>query len=313
MSELNLTDIKGIGPASAEKLKEAGFATVEAIAVAPARTLSEVLGVSEERAARIAEYARKLLGIKFTTAEEVYEKRMKINFISTGSRALDDMFGGGIETQAVTEFVGEFGVGKTQLCHQLCVMVQLPPEEGGLSGKAIYIDTEGTFRPERIIQIAEYRGLDPREALRNIVYARAYNSDHQMLLVKEAEPIIQSENVKLLVVDSLVSYFRSEYPGRENLAVRQQKLNRHVHQLLRVADIYNLAVVVTNQVIADPSAFIGNPLRPAGGNIVAHGCTYRVWIRKGKDNRRIARIFDSPKHPEVEAVFQITEHGIVDL
>ena len=313
MSELNLTDIKGIGPASAEKLKEAGFATVEAIAVAPARTLSEVLGVSEERAARIAEYARKLLGIKFTTAEEVYEKRMKINFISTGSRALDDMFGGGIETQAVTEFVGEFGVGKTQLCHQLCVMVQLPPEEGGLSGKAIYVDTEGTFRPERIIQIAEYRGLDPREALRNIVYARAYNSDHQMLLVKEAEPIIQSENVKLLVVDSLVSYFRSEYPGRENLAVRQQKLNRHVHQLLRVADIYNLAVVVTNQVIADPSAFIGNPLRPAGGNIVAHGCTYRVWIRKGKDNRRIARIFDSPKHPEVEAVFQITEHGIVDL
>ena len=313
MSELDLTDIKGIGPASAEKLKEAGFATVEAIAVAPARILSEVLGVSEERAARIAEYARKLLGIKFTTAEEVYEKRMKINFISTGSKALDDMFGGGIETQAVTEFVGEFGVGKTQLCHQLCVMVQLPPDRGGLSGKAIYIDTEGTFRPERIIQIAEYRGLDPREALRNIIYARAYNSDHQMLLVKEAEPIIQSEGVKLLVVDSLVSYFRSEYPGRENLAVRQQKLNRHVHQLLRVADIYNLAVIVTNQVIADPTAFIGNPLRPAGGNIVAHGCTYRVWIRKGKDNRRIARIFDSPKHPEVEAVFQITEYGVVDL
>jgi len=314
IESIELEDIEGLGRVTAEKLRNAGIYSIKDLATSSVMEIGNIIG-SEHRAKMLILNAQKLLsrGRFFITAKEYYEERQKINQISTGCKSLDELLEGGIETKAITELIGEFGAGKTQLCHQLCVMVQLPPEEGGLSGKAIYIDTEGTFRPERIIQIAEYRGLDPREALRNIVYARAYNSDHQMLLVKEAEPIIQSENVKLLVVDSLVSYFRSEYPGRENLAVRQQKLNRHVHQLLRVADIYNLAVVVTNQVIADPSAFIGNPLRPAGGNIVAHGCTYRVWIRKGKDNRRIARIFDSPKHPEVEAVFQITEHGIVDL
>jgi len=308
-----LTDVKGVSSIAAERLKEAGIDSIEALAVTPARVLAEILGVSEDKAARIAQSARELLGVRFLTAEEYFKKRSKVSYISTGCRALDDILGGGVETQSVTEFVGEFGAGKTQLCHQLSVMVQLPIEEGGLNGKAIYIDTEGTFRPERIVQMAEYRGLDPKQALRNIIYARAYTSDHQMLLVDEATKIIEEENVRLLVVDSLVGHFRAEYPGRENLAFRQQKLNRHVHQLLRIADIYDVAVVVTNQVIADPDSLIENPLRPAGGNIVAHGCTYRIWLRKSKGNRRIAVIFDSPKHPEVEAVFMIVEQGVVDV
>jgi len=313
MTEHEITDIRGVGKATAQKLKEAGFTTVESIAVTPARVLAEVLGISEERAARIAQAARELLGIRFITAEEYWDKRQNVQYISTGCKALDDLLGGGIETQAVTEFVGEFGAGKTQLCHQLCVMVQLPLEKGGLNAKAVYIDTEGTFRPERIIQIAEYRELDPRQALRNIIYARAYSSDHQMLLVDELKEIVPRENIKLIVVDSLISHFRSEYPGRENLAVRQQKLNRHVHQLIKLADVYNLAVVVTNQVLANPEAFFGDSTRPAGGHVVAHGCTYRIWLRKSKDGRRIAKIFDSPKHPESEAVFMITEAGIVDI
>ena len=233
--------------------------------------------------------------------------------ISTGCRSLDDMLGGGVETGAVTEFVGEFGTGKTQICHQLSVTVQLPADMGGLEAGAIYIDTEGTFRPERIIQIASYRGIEPKKALKNIIYARAYNSDHQILLIDEVRKIIPEKNIRLLILDSLVGHFRSEYPGREFLAVRQQKLNKHVHQLLEIADIFNIAVVVTNQVLSVPDTFFGNPLRPAGGNIVAHGCTYRVWLRKGKDNRRLARIFDSPSHPEVEVVFQITENGVEDV
>jgi len=313
MSSLSLIQIKGIGPVLAEKLREAGFTTVESVAVAPARLLADVLGISEEKAAKIAQAARELLGIKFVTAEEYYKERCKISYISTGCKALDEMLGGGIETGAITEFVGEFGTGKTQICHQLCVMVQLPPEKGGLSAGAVYIDTEGTFRPERIIQIARYRGLDTKQALQNIIYARAYNSDHQMLLVDELRKIIPEKNIKLVVIDNLVSHFRAEYPGREYLALRQQKLNKHVHQLLRLADIYDVAVVVTNQVVANPDVIFGNPLRPAGGNIVAHGCTYRIWLRRGQNNRRIARIFDSPKHPEVEVVFAITENGIEDV
>jgi DNA repair protein RadA len=227
-------------------------------------------------------------------------------------KALDSLLLGGVETGAVTEFVGEFGSGKTQLCHQLAVMVQLPEDRGGLGAKAVYIDTENTFRPERIAQIAKARGLDPGQALQNIFYARAYSSDHQMILVDHVRSIVRQHNVGLVIVDSLLAHFRAEFPGRENLAERQQKLGRHIADLLRLADAYGVAVVVTNQVMASPDAFVGNPLRPAGGNIVAHGSTYRVWLRKSKENVRIAKIFDSPYHPEGEASFRITAEGLVD-
>ena len=200
----------------------------------------------------------------------------------------------------------------TQFCHQLAVMVQLPEERGGLSARAIYLDTENTFRPERVLQIAKFRGLDPHKALRNILYARAYSSDHQMMLINEAKKWIKEKNVRLIIIDSLISHFRAEYPGRENLAERQQKLNQHIAQLLRVADLYEVAVVVTNQVLAQPDVFFGNPLKPAGGNVVAHSATYRLWIRKSKENVRIARVFDSPYHPEREATFRIAEEGITD-
>ena len=313
-AEYDLEDIEGVGRVTAEKLRKFGYYTVKDIAYASVHELAEVLG-SEDRARSIIYSAQKLLGggKMFITAKEYYEQRRSISYISTGCKALDELLEGGIETRAITEFIGEFGAGKTQICHQLCVMVQLPPEKGGLNAGAVYIDTEGTFRPERIIQIARYRGLDTKQALQNIIYARAYNSDHQMLLVDELRKIIPEKNIKLVVIDNLVSHFRAEYPGREYLALRQQKLNKHVHQLLRLADIYDVAVVVTNQVVANPDVIFGNPLRPAGGNIVAHGCTYRIWLRRGQNNRRIARIFDSPKHPEVEVVFAITENGIEDV
>ena len=309
----DLEDLEGVGRITAEKLRNSGFYSIRDIAYASARELAEVVG-SEERALSLIRQAQRLIGGRmFITAKEYYERRRSISIISTGVKALDELLDGGIETQAITEFIGEFGAGKTQLCHQLAVMVQLPPSRGGLGASALYVDTEGTFRPERIVAMAEYRGLDPSEALDRIVYARAYNSDHQMLIVDEAKKIIEEHDIKLLIVDSLVGHFRAEYPGRENLAARQQKLNRHISQLMRIASVYDVAVVVTNQVIAAPDVFFGNPLRPAGGNIVAHGCTYRVWIRKGKEGKRIARIIDSPKHAEKEAVFLISEEGVVDI
>jgi DNA repair protein RadA len=307
-----LRDIEGIGPATEAKLKEAGYLTIESIAAASAKEIADLTGLSLDKAMEITKAARQALGISFITADEFYQKRQAVGYISTGSRALDNLLGGGIETKAVTELIGEFGSGKTQLCHQLSVNVQLPKEKGGLNGKAAYIDTEGTFRPERIIQMAQAKGLDPKNTLNNIIYARAYNSDHQVLLIRELRERIPEENIKLVVIDSLVSHFRSEYPGRENLVVRQQKLNKHVHDLLTIAEIYDVAVVVTNQIVSSPDVFFGNPNKPAGGNIVAHGCTYRIVIRKSKENKRIARILDSPMHPEVETVFAISEEGITD-
>jgi len=311
--DYDLTDVRGIGPATAEKLRGAGITSVEMLAITPVRTLVEVAGLSEDKALELVKAARELIQIKFMKASEYLEKRKQVGFLTTGCKALDDLLMGGIETQAMTELVGEYGVGKTQLCHQLCVTVQLPKDKGGLAGSALYVDTEGTFRPERILQIADRFRLDGKKVLDNIIYARAYNSDHQMLIIEEAADVIKENNVKLIVVDSLIGHFRGEYLGRETLALRQQRLNKHIHQLLRLADIYNLAVVVTNQVLANPEAFFGNPQKPAGGNILAHGSTYRIWLRKGKENKRIARIFDSPKHPEAEAVFTITDKGVVDV
>ena len=262
---------------------------------------------------RLTGRVRVVLSPRTSTAAEVAERRRGLERLSTGSSRLDELLGGGLEVGYITELVGEYGAGKTQLCHQLAVMVQLPREEGGLEAKALYIDTEGTFRPERIVSIARYRGIDPEQALENIIYARAYNSDHQMLLVDEAKKLIDEENIKIVLVDSLIAHFRAEYPGRENLAARQQKLNKHIMQLARLAAVYDVAVVVTNQVLAAPDVFFGNPLKPAGGNVVAHGCTYRIWLRKGKEGKRIARIIDSPKHAEKEAVFLIADEGVVDV
>nr|5QUL_A Chain A, RadA [Pyrococcus furiosus]5QUL_B Chain B, RadA [Pyrococcus furiosus] len=224
-----------------------------------------------------------------------------IGRISTGSKSLDKLLGGGIETQAITEVFGEFGSGKTQLAHTLAVMVQLPPEEGGLNGSVMWIDTENTFRPERIREIAQNRGLDPDEVLKHIAYARAFNSNHQMLLVQQAEDMIKEllntdRPVKLLIVDSLTSHFRSEYA----LAERQQKLAKHLADLHRLANLYDIAVFVTNQVQAN------------GGHILAHSATLRVYLRKGKGGKRIARLIDAPHLPEGEAVFSITEKGIED-
>lgn len=308
-----LEDVEGVGPATVEKLKAAGIMSVEALAVAPTRQLIEIADLTEEKASTITRNARALLNIKFSTAKDVLSKRNNIGYLTTGSKAIDTLLGKGLETQALTELIGEFGSGKTQLCHEMCVTVQLPLDRGGLGARALYIDTEGTFRPERIINIATAFGLNSDDVLNNIIYARAFNSDHQMLLAEEAFTLVPTNNVRLVVVDSVITHFRSEYPGRESLAPRQQKLNRHIHQLLRMADIYNAAVVLTNQIQATPDVFFGNPNKPAGGNILAHGSTYRIWLRKSKENRRIARIIDSPLHPESECIFAITTNGIIDV
>jgi DNA repair protein RadA len=311
--QMDITDIKGVGAATATKLKEAGFTTVEALAVTPIRELVENAGVGEETAVQMQQRAREILGLDFMTAMELFEKRSKAKRITTGSKNIDKLLGGGIETQSMTEFIGEFGAGKSQISMQLCITSQQPTEQGGLGGKVLFVDTEGTFSPERIHNIATAKGLDANKVLENIIYARCYNSDHQMLIVDKAFKIVEEEGVKLVRVDSLISHFRGEYVGRESLAERQQKLNRHIHKLLRLAEVYNLAVVVTNQIQSNPQAFFGDPNRPAGGNILAHASTHRLYIRKGKANTRVIRIIDSPYLPEEATRFMITGSGVEDV
>jgi len=474
-----IEDLPGVGPATAEKLREAGYDSFESIAVASPLELKEIAGIGEGAALKIIQVAREVANIgTFMRADEYAERRAKIQKLTTGSKNLDKLLGGGMETQAITEFFGEFGSGKcfakdtivmykykgkwveepieemyerfkslatpykidngymidlkgvyvktytgdnieivsanhiykekvkrilmielddgnilkitavhpllvdnkgeekwiragnvsegdylvkfvgkkkmrvkivkkewvdyndwvydivvpethnfiapnglvlhnTQVAHTIAVTAQMPVEDGGLHGSVIWIDTENTFRPERIRQIAEGRGLNPDEVLKRIYVSRAFNSNHQMLLVEKAEEIIKELKdtdypVKLIVVDSLMAHFRSEYVGRGSLAERQQKLSKHLADLHRLADLYDIVVYVTNQVQAKPDAFFGDPTRPVGGHILAHSATFRVYLRKGKQGKRVARLIDSPYLPEGEAIFRITERGAED-
>lgn len=305
--------LPGVGEATLNKLIKAGFSSLESIAYTPPRIIKDESGLGDKTIEKLIKASMEQLGLGFKSAEAIWEHRKNIARVTTGSQELDDVLHGGVETGSVIEFFGEFRTGKTQIMHQLCVNVQLPKEKGGLEGRALYIDTEGTFRPERIIQMSEGLDLDYKEVLKNIIYGRAYNSDHQILLVKEATNLIKEKNIKLIVIDSLIGHFRSEYIGRGTLATRQQTINAHLHDLLRLCDIYpDLAIVLTNQVQSKPDTFYGNPLRATGGNIVAHGSTIRIYLRKGKGEQRIAKVIDAPHLPEGEAVFSILESGISD-
>ncbi len=314
----SIIDLPGVGPATATKLADAGYATLEAIAVATPQEIVSACGIPITTAQRIIKAAREALDIRFKTALDLKKEREGIQKITTGSKSLDDLLGGGVELKTITEFFGEYGTGKTQICHQLAVNVQLPIEKGGLSRegepvRAVYVDTEGTFRWERIEYMSKRWGLDPEKVMENIFYIRALNSDHQMAIVDELFEIVSEKNIKLVVIDSITSHFRAEYPGRENLAMRQQKLNRHLHQLSRLADIYSLAVVVTNQVMARPDVFYGDPTQAVGGHVLYHAPGVRVQLKKSRGNKRIARIVDAPHLPESETVFAITDYGIMDI
>ncbi len=309
----NIQDLPGVGGTTTKKLQEAGYSSLQAIAMTPPAQLQEDCALGEKTCEKIVQAAREALNIGFQTADVVWEKRKNIRKISTGSHGLDELIGGGVETGALTEFFGEYRTGKTQIMHQLCVNVQKPVEEGGLNGGALYIDTEATFRPERIVQIANAQGMDYKKVLKNITYARAYNSDHQVILVKDAPRIITEHNIKLVIIDSVITHFRSEFIGRGTLAKRQGILNLHLHNLHRLAEIYNLPVVITNQVQAKPDTLFGDPNQATGGHILAHAGTIRVYLKKGKGDERIAKLIDSPNLPQGETVFVIHEEGIKDV
>lgn len=309
---LQIEDLPGVGPNTADKLKEAGFREINLIAAASPAELKDAAGLGERASTNIILAAKDSLNIRFNTGLEMLEKRKLVKRITTGSKALDNLLGGGIESQAISEFYGEFGSGKTQIVHQVAVNVQLPENKGGLGKGAIFIDTENTFRPERIIQMAEGQGLDSDAILENIQVARAYNSADQILWAEKASEMAQDGDIGLIIVDSLTSHFRSDYVGRGTLADRQQKLNRHMHTLQKAGDVNNLAVVLTNQVMARPDVFFGDPTAPIGGHIVGHTSTFRVYLRKSKGGKRVARLVDSPSLPDGEAIFSVETKGLQD-
>jgi DNA repair protein RadA len=304
-----LEDLPGIGPATVAKLKEIGFKTVESLGTAAVAELVAA-GIGEPMAEKVIEAARKSMAITFVRGDELVEIRKNVRRLTTGCSSMDRLLNGGIETQSLTEFYGEFGSGKSQMCHQLCVTVQLGEAQGGLNGSVLYIDTEATFRPERVMQIAPRFGVKPEDVLKGIVYAEAYTSNHQTVLLENADEVIKENDVRLIIVDSVMSHFRSEYLGREMLAPRQQQLNKHLHKLMRLSRAFNAAAVITNQVMASPDAFFSKAVSPVGGHILGHMSHSRIFLRKGRGNIRIAKLTASPSLPEGEVPMRITERGM---
>ena len=337
----DLETLPGVGPATADKLRDAGFESFQSIAVASPGELSNTADVGESTAADVISAARDAADVGgFESGADVLRRREEIGKLTWGVEAVDDLLGGGVETQSITEVYGEFGAGKSQVTHELAVTVQLPEEHGGLEGRAVFVDSEDTFRPERIddmvrglsderIQAAmdqrEIEGSpDDEEATEALVeafldkihVAKAFNSNHQILLAEKASDIASEYDdtdwpVRMVCVDSLTAHFRAEYVGRGELAPRQQKLNKHLHDLARVANLHNAAVVVTNQVQSNPDSFFGDPTKPIGGNILGHKSTFRLYLRKSKGTKRIVRLVDAPNLPDGEAVMRVENGGLM--
>eukprot|EP01064_Diplonema_japonicum_P027722 TRINITY_DN4070_c0_g1_i2.p1 TRINITY_DN4070_c0_g1~~TRINITY_DN4070_c0_g1_i2.p1 ORF type:complete len:356 (+),score=111.60 TRINITY_DN4070_c0_g1_i2:53-1120(+) len=303
----------GLKASDIKLLMDNAFFTVESVAYAPRKRLTQIKGLSDAKVDRIKAEVDKIIPLGFCTATEYHEARKNILSITTGSRELDKLLGGGFETGSITEIFGEFRTGKTQLCHTLCVTCQLPIEKSGGEGRALYIDTEGTFRPQRLRDIAKRYELDPDDVLDNIAYGKAHNTDHQNQLLIQAAAMMSENRYALIVVDSATALYRTDYTGRGELAARQQHLGQFLRALTNLAEEYGIAVVITNQVVATPDAMPGtSALKPIGGNIMAHASTTRLYLRKGARENRLCKIFDSPSLPEGEAPFAIFEDGIGD-
>ncbi|MBP2133914.1 DNA repair protein RadA [Methanomicrobium sp. W14] len=321
MTEHEIEDLPGVGPTTADKLRDAGYCTIEGIATASYADLAEAAEIGESTAKKMIKEARKMADIGgFRTGIAVLDERKKVKKLSTLVPEFDELLGGGLETMSIIEFYGEFGSGKSQISHQMAVNAQLPEDVGGLNGSVVYVDTENTFRPERIRQMVEGLELDmeipaAEEFLEHIHVAEAFSSDHQMLLVDSirelASELRDSEKpVRLVIVDSLMAHFRAEYSGRGTLSVRQQKLNKYMYDLAKIAREYNSVVVVTNQVQSNPAVFFGDPTKPTGGNIVGHASKFRIYLRKSKGGKRVAKLVDSPDQPEGEAAFVVEMAGL---
>ena len=296
--------------------------TVQHVLRMPKRKLEQVKGISSAKAEKIQEAATKLVGTdrSFQTAKDLQAQRdQNVYRVTTGCVELDEILGGGVESGSITELYGEWRCGKTQLCLTLCVTSFLPREVRGGEGRALFLDTEGTFRPERLGPIAARFELDHDFVMENVVYERILNCDHLDARLNDAAALFADEETngpfRVLVVDSIIAPFRQEFPGRGELAERQQRIGAAMAQLKIISEVFNVAVIITNQVTADPgaaAAFVADPKKAVGGNIIAHISDTRLSLRKGKGEQRVCKVVDSPMMPEAEATFAISPGGITN-
>jgi DNA repair protein RadA len=330
LKEVTMEEIPDITSDIIEKLKKLNIDSVYQLAVqSPIELASEYEGTSPnvESASTLIANARKMLiendvlASEFSTADVVLEKRSKLSRYIIGSVNFDRFLNGGFETQAITELVGEYGSGKSQICHTICVAANQLIENSrhndddkhSATGNIIFIDSENTFRADRVHQIAEQRGLNPLPILEKIYHCTVYSSEHLESVINDLDKSIEQYNAKIVIIDSIISLHRAEFSGRGTLVERQQRLGKMLNKLRRYADIYNIAIVITNQVVSSPDALHPgfDSMKAAGGNIMGHGSTYRIFLKRSGKNRT-AVMQDSPSHAYQRVKFSISENGIQD-
>lgn len=318
-----LQQFKSVSSEIIQKLKQQGIGNLEVIAGKDPLDLVDELGITQAKAKKLIKQAKDNLKFYFQTATQALQRRKNVMRLKSGCNAIDELVNGGFETQSIIEFYGEFGAGKIQFVDQLSVLAQKPVNQGGLNGAALVIDTENKYRPERVKIIAKRFEMDQAQTLQNIVIARPHSSDQQITII---EKINQSSDLKqtlgkqmkkrirLIIIDSLVAKFRNQYVGRGTLSERQQKLNKHLGHCLSYATTNNAIVMVTNQVVSNPDfLYTGQMIKPVGGNIVGHSSSYRFYLRKAKDAKRIIKTIDAPDLPIAQAVYELYQGGIRDL
>lgn len=310
--------LKGITEPTINKIKKADIFTVVDLAIQMPKRLAEMADIGKDTAEKAIEKALIYVSSGYITATELHEQHKKRTKLSTGAKELDELLGGGPESETTLEVIGEKGTGKTQICMKLAIQAQLPIEEGGLSkdgeeAEVVWIDTEDTFRPDRIIEIAQACGLNAAEILSRIHHGGALTSQHQKVLVDKLTVLCNERNIKLIIVDSMMGHLRSEYLGRGMLAERQNLLGDILHKLGMICWIYKVTGVYTNQVMDNPAVLYGNPQKPIGGHIMGHAGTNRIHLRRGRGELRIASLKKSPYLPDGEARFKVTERGVEDV
>lgn len=311
----DLMRIKGVGKSQAEKLYNAQIYSCLQLAGMPIPQLMDRTGFTKKACETLVANAKPLCDLgDVLSADSLFTTENNRDYLSTGSNSFNELIGGGYPTKLITEIHAENGIGKTQASFTASVMCTRPKEEGGLDGDVVYIDTEGTFNAHRVAQIAESRGYDPQEVLSKIHVARVMTSSQQVLIMDKINELATQYNIRLIVVDSIMARFRSDFAGgRQNLPERQGMLNQHLAELMAFANRYDSVILVTNQMSASPDAgAFFDPMIPVGGNVLGHASAIRIRIRRGKSGTRIMKLIKSNTMPVGECVTELTEAGIGD-
>ena len=315
--DLDVTQLEGVGAATEKKLTAFGVTSLIDFCVRGSKEISEITGVAKGKTDQWVFQSQKILEennmIRKTDMNtiELMDYQDALPRLKTNCKEVDNLIGGGVIPECTYEVYGAFGSGKTQFCNTLTTEA-IKDEKN-----VVWIDCEDTFRPRRIVEILMAKGYvedkeEAKEYLNRITYFYTPNTEQLMGTINALSKTLQEKKPRIVILDGSIGQFREEYLGRGTLSERQNQIARLMTHLKNISFYFKCTVVFTNQVQSDPAIMFGDPIKPIGGNIVGHASTYRIYFKKS-GKKRIARMVDSPEHPQTDAEFALNAKGIDDI